>query len=265
MNSNDAVFWHAVALIEAGEPYELLAHLRAFPWLIGKTAPPEDPPREAYFAEPTLVHYLPNNPVRFEKVSPAVVDCLDVLVGMGAKGKALEETLELAASSASLSESGQMMRLITALVQAGAKAEHGVDAALGHKMPEALFLLLRLGAAKSLPVRAALGEPIEAEEVKPEDDLQKALAVAAIWGQAAPISGLLAAGADLNSFCPEGFHPHSSPLHQAVWSGSEETVKILLSGGADRTIKDTIWQGTPLDWAKHAGLGSVVQILSGPE
>lgn len=262
MNSNDAVFWHGVALIEAGEPYELLAHLRAFPWLIGKTAPPEDPPREAYFAEPTLVHYLPNNPIRFEKVSPAVVDCLDVLVGMGAKGKALEETLGLAASSASLSESGQMMRLITALVQAGAKPEHGIDAALAHKMPEALFLLLRLGAAKSLPVRAALGEPIEAEEVKPEDDLQKALAVAAIWGQAASISGLLAAGADPNLFCPECFHAHSTPLHQAVWSGSEDTVRKLLSGGANRAIKDTIWQGTPLNWAKHGEKAEMIALLS---
>lgn len=263
MNSNDAVFWQAVNLIDAGEPYELLAHLRAYPWLIGKTAPPEDPPRDAYFAEPTLVHYLPNNPNRIEKVSPAVVDCLDVLVGMGAGGKALDETLGLAASSSSLSDSGQMMRLITALVQAGAKADSGVDAALSHKMPEALFLLLRLGAAKSLPVRAALGEPIEAEEVKPDDDLQKALAVAAIWGQPAPLDGLLAAGADPNRFCPADFHAHSTPLHQAVWSGSVETVQKLIAGGADKSIKDTIWQGTPLGWARHAEKADMVELLAG--
>lgn len=263
MNSNDAVFWQAVNLIDAGEPYELLAHLRAYPWLIGKTAPQEDPPREAYFAEPTLVHYLPNNPNRIEKVSPAVVDCLDVLVGMGAGGKALDETLGLAASSSSLSDSGQMMRLITAIVQAGAKADSGIDAALSHKMPEALFLLLRLGAAKSLPVRAAMGEPIEAEEVKPDDDRQKALAVAAIWGQPAPLSGLLAAGADPNCFCPTGFHAHSTPLHQSVWSGSVETVQKLIAGGADRSIKDSIWQGTPLDWARHAEKADMVELLAG--
>lgn len=262
MSSNDAVFWQAVELIDAGETHELLAHLRAYPWLIGKTAPPEDPAREAYFAEPTLVHYLPNNPNRIEKVSPAVVDCLDVLVGMGAAGKALDETLGLAASSSSLSDSGQMMRLITALVQAGAKADSGVDAALSHKMVEALFLLLRLGAAKSLPVRAALGEPIEAEEIKPGDDLQKALAVAAIWGQAAPIDGLLAAGADPNRFCPEGFHAHSTPLHQAVWSDSPETLQKLIAGGADRSIKDTIWDGTPLDWARHGEKPEMVDRLT---
>ncbi len=262
MTTNEAAFWHAVGLIDAGEAYELLAHLRAYPWLIGKTAPEEVPPREAYFAEPTLVHYLPNNPVRVERVPPEVVDCLDVLVGMGAKGEALDETLALAASSSSLSESGQMMRLITALVQAGAKAESGIDAALSHKMPEALFLLLRLGAAKSLPVRAALGEPIDADEIKPEDDLQKALAVAAVWGQAPAVSGLIEGGAKPNSFCPAGFHAHSTPLHQAVLSGSIQTVKNLLQHGADRSIKDKIWHGTPCDWAMHEDLSEMEKILA---
>lgn len=261
MSSDESLFWQAVEFIDQGDAHELLAHLRAYPWLVGKTAPPENPPREAYFSEPTLVHYLPNNPNRIEKVSPAVVDCLDVLVGMGAKGKALDETLSLAASSSSLSDSGQMMRLITALVQAGAKAESGVDAALSHKMPEALFLLLRLGAAKSLSVRAALGEPIEAEEVKPEDDLQKSLAVAAIWGQAAPLAGLLAAGADPNQFCPEGFHAHSTPLHQAVIARSPSTVFKLVEGGADFSIKDTIWNGTPRDWALHQRIPFMDEIL----
>lgn len=245
-------FWQALEFIDQGDPGDLLAHLRAYPHLVEMTAPEEQPPRPVYFAHPTLLHYLPDNPIRHGKVSPACVDCLDVLVGMGVSQAALNETLGLACSSQSLADSGQDERLITALIQSGASPEAGRDSALGHKMEGALKVLLQVGLDPSLPIFVALDQAVPSGDLNKssEEDLQKSLAVAAIWGKARHIPALILAGADPNLFCPEGFHAHSTPLHQAVMSGCLECVRALLSGGADKEIKDTIWQAAPYDWAK---------------
>lgn len=46
-----------------------------------------------------------------------------------------------------------------------------------------------------------------------------------------------------------GFHSHASALHQAVASGSSESVKLLVKAGADLSMRDRVYDGTPLDWA----------------
>jgi len=40
-------------------------------------------------------------------------------------------------------------------------------------------------------------------------------------------------------------------LHQAVFSGSPEAVKLLVEAGARLDLKDRIYEGTPLDWAEY--------------
>jgi len=264
MNDSAKLFWQGVEFIDEGEPEGLLAHLRAYPHLVEMTAPVEEPPRPLYFAHPTLVHYLPDNPVRRGKIGPACVDCLDVLVGMGVSQVALNETLGLACSSQSLADSGQDERLITALIQAGASPESGEDAALGHRMERALNTLMGSGLAASLPVRVALDQEIPSNKISQatNDDLQKSLTVAAIWGQARHIPALIQAGASPNLFCPEGFYSHSTPLHQAVMAGSVSAVRALIANGADTEAKDKIWGGTPLDWAKHVQNVQMTEILA---
>jgi hypothetical protein len=37
-----------------------------------------------------------------------------------------------------------------------------------------------------------------------------------------------------------------------VWSGSLDAVKVLVEAGADLNRRDTIYDGTPIDWAKYA-------------
>lgn len=265
MRSTDAtLFWQGVEFIDQGDAAGLLSHLRAYPHLLSATAPEEDPPRPAYFAEPGLIHYLPDNPIRHGRVSPACVDCLDVLVGMGVSGDALNETLALACSSLSLAESGQDKALITALIQAGALPEAGCDAALGHRMERALQALLVLGFEPSVPVRVALDDGLSAQDLQEaeRDDLPKALAVAAIWGRSKNIPALVQAGADPNAFCPEGFHAHSTPLHQAVMSGSHATVEALVATGSDKTVRDKLWSATPMDWANHQQDQRLVELLA---
>lgn len=265
MSSTDqTLFWQGVEFIDQGEPEGLLSHLRAYPHLLTMTAPEEDPPRPPYFAEPGLIHYLADNPIRHGRVSPASVDCLDVLIGMGASKDALDETLALACSSQSLADSGQDEALITALIQAGASPEAGQDAALGHRMERALHALLDSGLEPCVSIRVALDDDLSGQHIQQADRgrLQIALAVAAIWGNAKNIPALVQAGADPNAFCPEGFHAHSTPLHQAVMSGSRATVEALLAAGSDRTVRDRLWSATPLDWAKHQQDQDLAELLA---
>jgi sirohydrochlorin ferrochelatase len=64
---------------------------------------------------------------------------------------------------------------------------------------------------------------------------------------------LLDAGEDPNRYNPEGNHPHSTPLHQAVVGGHEAVVRLLVERCARLDLRDTVWQGTPLGWARHGG------------
>ena len=60
-------------------------------------------------------------------------------------------------------------------------------------------------------------------------------------------------GADINGY-PDGgtgFHSHATALHQAVSSGSLDAIKVLVEAGSNAGVKDRIYNGTPLDWAKH--------------
>jgi ankyrin repeat protein len=42
-----------------------------------------------------------------------------------------------------------------------------------------------------------------------------------------------------------------TPLHLAAMKGDIEMIKLLLAQGADLTLKDSVHQGTPFDWAKN--------------
>ena len=70
-------------------------------------------------------------------------------------------------------------------------------------------------------------------------------------GRADAIRDLVAAGVDVNAFNPDGWHSHSTALHSAVVSGSAETTQALIDAGADRTIKDTLFDGTADEWASY--------------
>jgi len=42
-----------------------------------------------------------------------------------------------------------------------------------------------------------------------------------------------------------------TPMHDAAWANRVETIKLLIELGADPTIRDGIYQGTPLNWAEY--------------
>lgn len=57
-------------------------------------------------------------------------------------------------------------------------------------------------------------------------------------------------GADPNIRRPD--KSQQTPLHEAAWLGDLETVELLLSLGADPTLRDLEHDATPLEWAQTA-------------
>lgn len=97
---------------------------------------------------------------------------------------------------------------------------------------------------------ACLDRPFDAAAASHEER-QAALAGAALHGRMAALRELIAVGVDINAFNPPGWHEHSTALHSAIYGRSEAAVEALLAAGADPTIRDTIFDGTAQDWARH--------------
>ena len=53
----------------------------------------------------------------------------------------------------------------------------------------------------------------------------------------------------------------NTPLHDAAWAGDLETVKLLLALGADPTVRDREFHGTPLGWAAYNRQHAVIACL----
>ena len=89
----------------------------------------------------------------------------------------------------------------------------------------------------------------------------RALALSAQFGHTQIVQILLDAGEDTNRYNPPGFHAHSTPLHQSALAGHEATVRLLVERGARLDFKDTMWQGTPEEWASHGGKTQIANYL----
>jgi Ankyrin repeats (3 copies) len=79
---------------------------------------------------------------------------------------------------------------------------------------------------------------------------QFSFVLAALNGKAEALAALLDLGVDLNAPSPD-LYSHATPVHHAVWSGSLESVKVLVEAGAALDRRDTVYGGTPLGWAEH--------------
>jgi ankyrin repeat protein len=51
-------------------------------------------------------------------------------------------------------------------------------------------------------------------------------------------------------------------LHHAAWAGHDDVVRLLVESGARLDIRDTLYNGTPLGWARHAKKDALAEYLA---
>ena len=265
----EARFWQAVDLIDRGDVDSLDSLLTADPELVAYRPTTKREYTEGYFAEPTLLHFVAENPIRTRHLPSNIVELIRLIVRHGADVDArcgvdrTNSVLGLVVTGMVPREVGLTESMVEMLVALGADLGGMTDAAIGHKEVDALFALLRNGALVDMVVASALGwtGEIVRQWSDSREAQQKALTAAAIHGRATSLAILLGRAVDPNQFNPPGFHAHSVPLHQAVASQNLAAIRTLVDGGAEVTIPDRIFGGSPLDWARHGGLDDIADYL----
>jgi hypothetical protein len=108
---------------------------------------------------------------------------------------------------------------------------------------------------------AALGDEVAAKVRRIRPGL---LVWAAARGRQDSVTMLVSLGFDVNAY---GRHDvpveqqWETPLHAAVNLGDAEMVALLLSLGADPSLRDVRFGATPLDWARHLGQAAAAAVL----
>jgi ankyrin repeat protein len=232
--------------------------------------------------EATLLHYLAANGVEgYRQKTPAnAVAVARTLLDAGADPNALawmyggrHATLSMLVSSSPPAQAGLQPALVETLVDYGASVDPTGEGdwtsplmtALAFGFLDTAETLVRRGArVDSLAAAAGLGRVEQVRDRLPHapgEDRHRALALAAQHGHRTVVAMLLDAGESPDRYNPEKFHAHSTPLHQAALAGREDVVRLLVERGARLDIKDTVYEGTPVDWAVHGGKTAVAEYL----
>jgi hypothetical protein len=254
----DPLFRKAVEAIDTGDLVLLKDFLDTNPTLISKRL---DTPTEGYFANPYLIWFIADNPVRNGKLAVNIVDITGTLIqhiqqdAPETLKEQIDYTLGLVATGRVARESGLQIKLMDLLINGGAKPGNGIGA-FAHGNNDAAKHLIEKGAALTLTTAIGLDQVDDVPRLLNQatnDDKQVALIASAFLGKTDMIKLLIESDADVNGYIDpsSGFHSHATALHQAVYNGSLESVNLLVNAGADLNAKDRIYHGTALDWAKY--------------
>lgn len=230
----------------------------------------------------TLLHYVAANGVEGyrQKTPKNAVEIATTLLKAGADVDALAgmyggqcTTMSLLVSSCHPANAGVQVALVETLLDFGASIEgRGSGPWISPLMTALVFgyrsaaeALVRRGArVDSLAAAAGLGRLADAAQrlaAADSESRHRAFALAAQHGHVEIVRMLLDAGEDPNRYNPDGCHSHATPLHQAVFGGHDEVVRLLVERGARLDIKDTIYRSTPLGWAIYAGQTDIAKYL----
>lgn len=255
---NDGEFRSAVEAIDAGNIAVLSILINENPDLLTKRL--DTPDAQGYFKDPYLLWFVADNPIRnatlaanIAKITQFIIENLKQFAEESLQYQ-LDYALELVITGKTVRDCNVQIELIDVLMNAGAKPGNAL-AALANGNKDAAMHLLDRGAELTLPVAVGLRDFDEISRLFPlasSSEKTTALTVATFYGMADLVSLLFEKGVNVNGELDKsGFHTHGTPLHQAVSSGSLDTVKLLVEAGADLAAKDKIYGGTPLAWANY--------------
>jgi ankyrin repeat protein len=262
-DSSLARFEVAVDAVIGGDLKALRSLLQEYPQLIHA--------RSARRHHATLLHYVAANGVEGhrQKTPNNILEVTQILLDAGAEVDALADmydekctTMSMLVSSSPPHEAGLQAALAEKLLDHGAALEgrgskwhSALMTALVFGFHRTAEMLARRGASlDDIVAVAGMGRLGDVARLLPAADSQSkhaALALAAQHGHVDVVRLILDAGEDPNRYNPDGFHSHATPMHQAVSSNHADVVRLLADRGARLDIKDTIYQGTPLDWAVY--------------
>jgi hypothetical protein len=266
-------FEEAVEAVIAGDEAKLRSLLKSDPQLVRA--------RSSRGHRGTLLHYIAANGVEGyrQRTPPNAVAIAKILLEAGSEPDALAimydnlcTTMSMLVSSAHPAAAGVQAELAETLLDHGAKQDGPGSAWQSNVMTALVFgyektaerLAKRAAAIDSLPVAAGLGRLDDTKRLMPIADARnrhEALALAAQHGRLDVVRALLDEGEDPNRYNPEGFHGHSTPLHQAIAADKPDVVQLLLDRGARIDIPDKVYQGNALDWAIHCERPAIAEEL----
>jgi ankyrin repeat protein len=266
-------FENAVEAVVSGDLETLRSKLAEYPDLVQS--------RSSRRHRATLLHYIAANGVEGHRQrTPAnAVEVAKALLDAGAEVDALADmyeekctTMSMLVSSTPPNDAGLQIPLAMTLLDYGAaiegrgsKWQSPVSTALVFGFVDTARAIAERGApVDDVIVAAGLGLSDETEAFiarSSKEDLQKALALAAQHGHEDVVRVLLDAGVDPDRYNPDGFHSHSTPLHQAALRGYEWVVRLLIERGARLDLADTIYDSTPAGWARHGGHKELARLL----
>ena len=254
----DPLFLEAVNAVDSGNAPLLKRLINENPRLVRD---PLDHPEEGYFKNPYLIWFIADNPIRNEKLPVNIGEITQLLI------KAVKEfgnetylhqinyALGLVTTGRIPKECGVQIELMDLLIDAGATPGEG-HGAIAHGNLDAARHLIERGGKLTLAVAVCLNLEDDIKRMAEngtDEDRQVALVAAAFYGKVPILQYLINIGTDVNTYLKtsSGFHSHATALHQAVYSGSLESVKVLVEAGGNLDAKDRMYNGTPLGWALH--------------
>ncbi len=270
-------FEPAVRALDAGDTAALARLLAADPTLvrdrIEKPAPwlreEAGAALDGFFARPWLLWFVAGDPPRPGSVPANAVEVARLVIDAARNesvptlAQQLDYTARLVCWSARARERGVQVPLLDLLLDAGASPD-GVqvyggrygshsDSAIYSGSPAAAARLVERGARLTLTTAAGLGRWGDLDRLFDSAgpaERADTFVQAALNGNAEALRRLLARGmsATLRSGRTQS---HGTALHHAVWSGSLESVRLLVEAGAELTSRDTIYEATPLGWARY--------------
>lgn len=267
---DDDAFRRAVELVDRGHVEALRELLRAEPHLVRARVQSDSAITRGYFERPTLLHFVACNPNRGDHMPPRIVESARAILDAGAEvdattGHALGgTTLALVASSGPAHTDALVRSLVELLVERGADPSVGLRAAMLHRFAETVRLLHSLGARPTAVSSAGLDDvpalrAILAAGIDDEERLHAGWA-AAMNGAVDALDVLIDSGLDVDARLPRPFAP--TMLHEAAIHNEHAACEHLVARGADRTIRDTQFEGAAADWARHAGHAELADWLA---